>query len=168
MDLIKMVDDLEIPIVIQMEKRKEQFEYRMVSFVNIIKAHQGPLNLIDKPRVGARQSRIARKIGNQRAIEEYLTKVGIDGWELVTAFDYEGLPYSGTLVFKKKYYTVDDSPEESTVLADFKANLNKGNFYQKFEQETGKKAIWHGKETKGYRDWLEAKNSEKTEAVEET
>lgn len=150
-----MVNDLEIPITVQMKKLKEAFEYKVVAFVNVIRAHQGPLNLGMKKIVGERQSKIARKVGNQRVIEEYLSKVGMDGWELVTAFDYEGLPYSGSMVFKKKYYVEDDTAEESTVNADYETNLNKGNLYQEFEQETKKKAVWQKKETKAYRDWLQ-------------
>lgn len=155
-----MVDDLEIPIQKQINV-KVKFEYKMVALVNIIRAHQGPLNLETKAIIGARQSAIARKVANQRIVEEYLTNVGIDGWELVTTCNYEGLPYNGSLVFKKKYYVEEKKSEESTVVANFKENLDKGNLYQKFEQETGKNAVWNKKETKAYRDWFEAKNIQK-------
>lgn len=147
---------------------KEKFEYRMVSPVTIIRNHSGPLNLGDKPIVGERQSRAARRIANQRIIEEYLSKAGMDGWELVTDLSYEGLPYNGALVFKKKYYIEDEKPEETSANADYRENLNKGNNYQRFEQETGKHAVWQGKETKAYREWLENKNTAKTKSKEET
>lgn len=149
-------------IEIEMKFKKERFEYKMVALVNIIRAHQGPLNLETKAIIGVRQSQIARKIANQRIVEEYLTGVGMDGWELVTTCDYEGLPYNGSLVFKKKYYVEEEKSEESTVIANFKENLDKGNLYQKFEQETGKNAVWNKKETKAYRNWLEAKNIPKS------
>ena len=150
-DLEILLKDLRVGV-------KVKFEYKMVSPVNIIKAKQGPLNLEAKLPVGMRTSRLARKLQNQRTMEEYLTEVGIDGWELVTDLVYEGLPYNGALVFKKRYYVDEEKAEESTVIANFKENLNKGNLYQEFEQDTGKNAVWNKRETKAYRDWLEAKN----------
>ena len=68
-------------------KQIEKFEYKIVAFVNVINSNRGPVNLGAKNIIGARQSQIARKVGNQRVIEEYLVRVGMDGWELVTAFD---------------------------------------------------------------------------------
>jgi len=134
--------------------KKEAYQYRLVSPVTIIRAHQGPLNLEGKTVVGERQSRAARKIANQRILEEYLSKVGMDGWELITDLAYEGIPYNGALVFKKKYFIEDDNPEETTVTPDYSENLGQGNLYQEFEKETGKHAVWQNKETKAYRDWL--------------
>ena len=85
----------------------------------------------------------------------------MSGWELVTAFEYDGLPHAGALVFKKKYYIDEEkTPEESTVKADFIKNLDEGNLYQEFETKTGKHAVWQGKETKLFISWKKENSNE--------
>jgi len=163
-EMIKKLEDLMKDFQANVEVH---FEHKMVAFYDIIKSRQGPLNLDNKRIVGQHGSKQARRIANQRILEQYLSETGMTGWELVTAFDYDGLPHHGCLVFKKRYYVEKETPEESTVTADFKENLSAGNMYQEFENETGKHAVWQRKETKAFVNWKRSKKNEVLKKTEE-
>ena len=136
----------------------EHYQYKLVSPVDIIRSRRGPLNLGSTSPIGMQQTRINKRLGNQRLIEQYLTEMGMVGWKLCTKLDYEGLPNNGSMIFKKKYFVEDENPEETTKIADFKENLDKGNLYQEFEQETGKHAVFNNKVTKNYLNWVANRN----------
>ncbi|MFX0022586.1 MAG: DNA-directed RNA polymerase subunit A' [Candidatus Hermodarchaeota archaeon] len=60
---------------------------------------------------------------------------------------------------KKKIDTEKEPIKEvSTVPKPTEKEMDEESLKQKFEQETGKKAIWRGKETSAYLDWKEEQN----------
>lgn len=133
----------------------EHWDYRLVAIASIIRSKRGVLNLGSGQAVGLQQSRIAKRLANQRIIEEYFVQIGIDGWEVVGQISTESLPYSGMILIKKRIPIVDEQePEITTAVPDYKEELKKGT-YRKFENDTHKNAVWKGKETQAYKDWLD-------------
>lgn len=127
--------------------------YRMISPVEILRSDLHVLgSIFDQTIIGNRRSDIEVKLRNQRIMEAYLTKKADEGWDLITTIDYDGLPYNGYLVFKK-YVEIEEDQDASPIEADYIRNTNEGNLYSKFEEQTGKNAVWHGKETKAYLQW---------------
>ena len=144
-------------IVMKLKYVGEHWDYRLVAIASIIRSRRGVLNLGSGQVVGLDQSKMAKRLANQRIIEEYFVQVGLEGWEIVGQISTESLPYNGMLLIKKRIpITEDKEPEISTAIPDFKEELKTGK-YRKFEAETGKNAVWNGKETKAYKDWVEEK-----------
>ena len=137
----------------------EHYHYRMISPPQIIKASRGPLNLDDRFPADSR-SPLDRRIANQRILEAYLTEQGLKGWELVTQLLYEGLPYGGGLIFKKKIKIAEKDTEVSEEEVDFEKNTE-ANLYAIYEDQTSKNAVWRGKETKAFQEWKKNYESEK-------
>lgn len=151
--------------MINMTEKKTQFIYKMISPYEIMKADMHLLgSIFDSTMIGNRNDPLAMKIRNQRILEAYFTKMGIEGWELVCSVDYEGLPHNGTLVFKKKI-EVEIEKEVSNVTADFSKDAKQGHLYDQFKDETGKNAIWHDKETQNYKRWEKKKLDDTTDNI---
>lgn len=133
----------------------ERYYYRIISPPQIIQHSKGPLNLSNLEPI-ANRSPLDRRIANQRILENYMTEQGLNGWELVTQILYEGLPYGGGLIFRKKIKVEKKDVEVSNEDVNFEEKENV-NLYTLFEEETGKNAIWKGKETKAFIEWKEKK-----------
>jgi len=57
----------------------------------------------------------------------------------------------------KKTAKPKETPKKDTKPKEKDQSIDEENLIAQFEQETGKKAIWRGKETKGYLDWKDQK-----------
>jgi DNA-directed RNA polymerase subunit A' len=57
----------------------------------------------------------------------------------------------------KKVATPKKKPKKEVTSEKEKKAIDENELLKQFEEETGKKAIWRGKETKGYKDWKNEK-----------
>ena len=142
-----MVENIE-DLVMKIKFVQEHWDYRLISVADIIRNKRGILNLSGGAVVGLEQSRRAKRLANQRIIEEYFVKIGLEGWEVVGQLDSESLPYNGMILVKKRVPIVEDKEPEVTVTDPDYSEEVKNGLYRQFERETQKNAVWNGKETK--------------------
>jgi hypothetical protein len=125
----------------------KKYKYRLISAPEIINHKRGVLNLGNViPKV---ESKIGRRFSNRDMITEFMEEMSDQGWEYQNQILYEGLPNNGCLVFKREL----TEKEEEVVKAD--ASL--AALAQEFESIAGANAIWRGKKTKAFKEFLRKK-----------
>jgi hypothetical protein len=139
-----MVEDLKISGVI--------FRYKLISAPEIMNHKRGILNLGNViPKV---ESKISRVFNNRKMIEEFLEEMADQGWEYRNQILYEGLPNNGCLVFRReqsKVESIEDKTQKSLAA-----------YASEYESIAGANAIWRGKKTKGFKDFLRQKGYDLT------
>lgn len=144
---------------------KLQYEYRLISATEII---EGKTDLLDRqvnPRavVGDRRVEIRRVYQNRNIIGEYLTEVSRKGWELVSTFEYSGVPYGGALVFRKLVTDVEEfdlSEVENIFFQPIEKDIEE--LADEFEEKyPDKKAIWKNRLTNDFKKYINTYSEEK-------
>lgn len=96
---------------------------------------------------------LKERIRNKRLFEEYLNEQGESGWELVTAFSYDRLPYNGVLVFRKLVIDLEDVEEiEFPMMSGDTIESLIDEYEEKFPE---KNAIYRNELTKQFLEWTQ-------------
>jgi hypothetical protein len=133
------------------------YQYRLISAPEIINHKRGVLNLGNViPKV---ESRVGRRFSNREMITEFFNEMSDQGWEYQGQVLYEGLPNNGCLVFRKPL-----SKEQNEVKKD-EATLSA--LATEFESLNSGNAIWRGKKTKAFKEFLRQKGYDFEEIDEE-
>lgn len=126
---------------------ENKYKHRLISAPEIINQKRGMLNLGGSiPKV---ETKINRTFTNRQMIEEFLDEMSEQGWEYKNQILYEGLPNNGCLVFRHK-----TSKEEDKVLTE---ERNIAQLAVEYESISSMNAIWRGKKTKGFKEFLRKK-----------
>lgn len=134
-----MVEDLRIMGV--------KYKYKLISAPEIINSKRGVLNLGNViPKV---ETKTARRYSNRQMIEEFLEDMAEQGWNYCNQILYEGLPNNGCLVFRRELTTREDET--------LKAEQSLSALATEYEAIAGANAIWRGKKTKGFKEFLRKK-----------
>jgi len=127
--------------------KEKQYKYKLISAPEIINSKRGVLNLGNViPKV---ESKTARRYTNRQMIEEFLEDMAEQGWDYCNQILYEGLPNNGCLVFRRE---LTEREEEST-----KAQQSLAALATDYEAISGANAVWRGKKTKGFKEFLRKK-----------
>lgn len=136
---------------------KLQYEYRLISPAEIIESKTELLDRNFNPttEVGPRKIEIQRAYRNRNIIGEYLNEVSEKGWELVTTFEYTGVPYGGALVFRRLITEYSEFSLEEIENVFFEP-INKSieDLAKEFEKKYDKKAIWKNKLTNDFKQYI--------------
>lgn len=123
-------------------------EVKQISPKEILQKKLGPLSDLEDWRGLNDKKRVKLVFKYRTLISEFIKETMEEGWDFKGAYEFDKIPYGGSFVFVRE--GEKDGTDRFVNLFDDKFD----QLVEKYEQETDKNAIYHGRITKQFKKWM--------------